>query len=69
MTPFKIIIGCVLFDMLQLCIWIARMQACNFACSERNPRKPTEAGAAGFTSSADVPDSMNAEFSSSPQSS
>ena len=30
MSPIKIILGCVLFDTLQLIVWIVRMEATSF---------------------------------------
>jgi len=69
MTPFKIILGCVLFDVLQLFVWIVRMQASNFASGERNPRNRDDVARTEFTRATDSPDSISPEFSSSPQSS
>lgn len=30
MSPIKIILGCVLFDALQLIVWIVRMESASF---------------------------------------
>jgi len=66
MTPFKIILGCVLFDLLQLFVWIVRMQATNFASAERNPRSRDDVARPEFARATDGAQSISPGFTSSP---